>query len=194
MAVPTLHRKWPCRPLGLSRALYSALPHCSRPLPSTSGHLGSSPHASRCSSTSAARQASVPLLLLPPAALARTRAGRPRAPMSGLTRAKLWPYPLSPFLPLDVELSHKDPRHAQVIPRGLQQRLEARRCMSHGAPCPSYLKATSSPISSPTALSPSPGPPGPRHSSSRAPIHLQGRSRAAVHRQNSRRPDSLLTL
>src|SRR4051812_22605064 len=56
----------PCRPYGRSGARYSALPHCSRPLPTTSGHLGSPPHASRCSSTSSTRQLVGPLLFPSP--------------------------------------------------------------------------------------------------------------------------------
>src|SRR3954463_15470504 len=59
-------KKMACRPYGRSGARYSALPHCSRPLPTTSGHLGSPPHASRCSSTSATRQLVGPLLFPSP--------------------------------------------------------------------------------------------------------------------------------
>ena len=110
--------KMACRPFACSGACYNALPHCSRRLPSTSGHLGPPPHASRCSSALAARQASVPLLLLLPAALARTRAGRPRAPMSGLTRAASLTPSRSLCSPLGIVDPHERPRLGAAPSRG----------------------------------------------------------------------------
>src|SRR3954466_12159288 len=64
----------PWQPYAHSGACYRAIPHCSRPLPATYGHLGSPPRVPRGASTSGTRHAAGPLLLLPPLAPARTRA------------------------------------------------------------------------------------------------------------------------
>nr|XP_040244318.1 formin-like protein 20 [Aegilops tauschii subsp. strangulata] len=55
-------KKWPCRPHTRSGARYSALPHCSRPLPTTSGHLKPPQRAQRDASTCETRQLVDPLL------------------------------------------------------------------------------------------------------------------------------------
>ena len=113
-------KKMACRPFARSGARYSALPHCSRPLPSTSGHLEPPQRARRCSSVSSTRQPVVPLLLLPPPAPARTRASRPSAPVSTLTRVvPLAPCSLS-LSPFTLDQPHKHPRHAHARPRDPQ--------------------------------------------------------------------------
>ena len=106
--------KMACRPFACSGARYSALPHCSCPLPTASGHLGPPQRARRDASTSATRQLVGPLLLLPPLASARTRAGRPSAPVSTLTRAVPWP----PYFPsLLSPRPRPTPRAPQTCPR-----------------------------------------------------------------------------
>src|SRR4051812_22421937 len=82
----------PRRPNARSGARYSAPPHCSRPLPAASSHLGPPQRARRGASTSATRHAAGPLLLLPPLAPVRTRHGRPeRSNERAHTRASLTP-------------------------------------------------------------------------------------------------------
>ena len=88
------HRKWPGQPYGRSGARYSALPHCSRPLPTASGHLGPPQRVSRGRlgvwDTASCRPPPKPL----------------SSPLHDLTRARPWTLPT--VLRGHARLSHPD--------------------------------------------------------------------------------------
>src|SRR3954466_6002372 len=130
----------PWQPFGRSGARYSAPTHCSRPLPATSGHLGSPPRVPRGASTFVTRHAAGPLLLLPPLAPARTRGDRPSAPVSVLTRAvPLAPCSLSLFFPSLWTRLSSTPDTAPAPPEPCGDAQEPAGARAHGGPPLAYI-------------------------------------------------------